>query len=147
MDAIRMHRPAMASTRGDLQESVALFGLRLLVGVFLVWGVSDNLLHAERMDEFAAFLQLHGIPWPPLSARVSVWAQCLCGLAFVSGVGFRIAGLVCAFNFIVAVVMVDAKLGVRGAFPASMLVMTGLYFAARGPGRFALPALRRRRAD
>ena len=48
------------------------------------------------------------------------------------------AGAVCAINFIVAICMVDAKLGLRGAFPAAMLVGFGLYIAARGPGRFSV---------
>ncbi|MFT3669645.1 MAG: DoxX family protein [Pseudoxanthomonas sp.] len=119
-------------------ETLALLGLRILVGSFLIWGVTDNILRPAHMDTFEAFLATHGFPWPALSARVSVWAQFLCGLSFLSGFGFRLAGAVCAFNFTVAVVMVDYKFGVRGAFPAALLAMTGLYFSARGPGRAVL---------
>ncbi|MBD9469648.1 DoxX family protein [Pseudoxanthomonas sp. PXM01] len=119
-------------------ETLALLCLRVLVGSFLVWGVTDNIIFPAKMDIFEAFLETHGFPWPGLSARVSVWAQFLCGLSFLSGVGFRLAGAVCALNFTVAVVMVDYKFGIRGAFPAALLAVTGLYFSARGPGRAAL---------
>ena len=123
-------------------EDHALLMLRIFVGAFLVWGVSDNILSEARMDEFSAFLRHHGFPYPDLLAPVSVWAQCLCGLGFISGLAIRWAGLLCAVNFIVAVVMVDGKTGIRSAFPATMLVLVGLYLATRGAGRFVVPTLR-----
>lgn len=120
--------------RPPLPEHLALLALRLLVGTFLVWGVLDNLLDRARMLEFARFLDVHGFPWPLFCAHLSAWAQLLCGLAFITGIGFRTGGLLCAVNFTVAIAMVDHRLGIRGAFPAAMLTLVGLYFAARGPG-------------
>jgi putative oxidoreductase len=113
----------------------------MVIGAFLVWGVSDNIFSTARMDEFSAFLKHHGFPYPDVLAPVSVWAQCLCGLGFISGFAIRWAGLLCAVNFVVAVAMVDSKAGIRGAFPATMLVIIGLYLATRGAGRFAVPSL------
>ncbi|SOD53023.1 Uncharacterized membrane protein YphA, DoxX/SURF4 family [Pseudoxanthomonas wuyuanensis] len=132
--------------RMEWWEDLALAALRVLVGGFLVWGVADNIASAERMSEFAAFLAYHRFPYPSLLAPLSVWVQCLCGLAFISGLGFRTAGIFCAANFIVAVAMVDAHAGIRAAFPASVLAMLGFYFSARGPGRYAL-GRRRRQED
>jgi putative oxidoreductase len=83
----------------------------------------------------------HEFPQPQLAAPLSVWAQFACGVLFVFGLFARWAGLVCAFNFIVALVMVDAEQGLRAAFPASMLVLVGLYIAARGAGAFSLDRL------
>lgn len=123
-------------------EDHALLMLRIGIGAFLVWGVSDNIFSAARMDEFSAFLQHHGFPYPDVLAPVSVWAQCLCGLGFISGLAIRWAGLLCAVNFIVAVVMVDGRAGIRSAFPATMLVLVGLYLASRGAGRFVVPSVR-----
>lgn len=124
-------------------EDHALLVLRVLTGTFLVWGVADNIFSAARMDEFSAFLQHHGFPYPDVLAPVSVWAQCLCGLCFITGFAIRWAGLLCAANFVVAVVMVDGKAGIRAAFPATMLVLVGLYLATRGAGRFAVPGMYR----
>ena len=70
-------------------------------------------------------------------ARLSVWAQFFVGLAFVTGVLTRGAGLVCAINFLIAIMMVDRFQGIRGAFPAACLVVIGIYLATRGAGRYA----------
>jgi putative oxidoreductase len=143
---IAMHTPRRATSLPSLSglgayEDHALLVLRIITGAFLVWGVTDNIFSAERMAEFSRFLQHHGFPYPDVLAPVSVWAQCLCGLGFISGLAIRWAGLLCAVNFIVAVVMVDGKAGIRPAFPATMLVLVGLYLATRGAGRFAIPSL------
>lgn len=133
----------MARLRGldpswNRYADAVLLATRLLVGTFLIWGVADNILSGDRMREFERFLAGHGFPAPGLMAPVSVYAQAAVGLAFILGIATRWAGLVCAFNFIVAVVMVDAKLGIRGAFPATALILFGLLFAALGAGRFSL---------
>jgi putative oxidoreductase len=100
-----------------------------------VW---DNIESPERMTEFAKFLQARGFAYPELMAPLSVWAQFACGAAFVVGLFTRWAGLICAFNFIVALVMVDAANGIRAAFPAAMLVLFGFYLATYGAGRLSL---------
>lgn len=117
---------------------LALLAARLVVGAFLIWGVWDNVLSAERMAEFAGFLRAHGFVMPQVMAPLSVYAQLAVGLCFVLGLATRWAGIVCAVNFIVALVMVDLALGVRGAFPATALVLFGMMFATIGAGRYAL---------
>lgn len=119
-------------------EDLALLALRVVVGAFLVWGVWDNVMSPSRMAEFATFLARHGFPEPALMAKVSVYAQLGVGVAFIAGLLTRWAGLLCAVNFIVAIVMVDRLEGVRGMFPSACLVLIGLYLAAHGAGRFAL---------
>ncbi len=116
----------------------ALLLARLVVGAFLIWGVADNILSSARMAEFAGFLAQHGFPAPKLMAPLSVYAQAAVGVAFILGLGARWAGLVCAFNFVVAVVMVDAQAGIRGAFPATALILFGLLFTAMGAGRYSV---------
>lgn len=113
----------------------------MVVGGFLVWGVWDNIVSPARMAEFSAFLAGHGFPWPAFMARLSAYAQFVTGLAFVAGAATRWAGLVCAVNFAVAVAMVDAKLGMRGAFPATALILFGLIFATLGAGRWSVDRL------
>ena len=118
----------------------ALLALRLMVGAFLIYGVWDNIVSAERMAEFVGFLAKFGFPAPELMAPLSVWAQFLCGVAFILGLLTRWAGLICAFNFVVAIAMVDHHGGIRGSFPAACLVFIGLYLATHGPGWFSLDA-------
>jgi putative oxidoreductase len=120
--------------------------LRVLVGSFLIYGVWDNITSTERMEEFVAFLAKFGFPAPAFMARLSVWAQFLVGLSFITGLLMRWAGVLCAINFAVAFMMVDRFAGFRGAFPALCLLAIGIYFALRGAGRFGVDAVLEQRA-
>ena len=120
---------------------LALLATRLVVGAFLIFGVWDNIASAERMAEFEKFLELKGFAMPVLMAPLSAYAQFLVGVAFIAGFATRWAGLICAFNFIVALVMVDAPLGIRPAFPAAALVLFGLIFATIGACRISIDAM------
>jgi len=123
----------------------ALLVLRMVVGSFLVWGVWDNIVSAERMQEFVAFLTKFRFPAPEFMAPLSVWVQFFVGLGFITGLLTRWAGIFCAINFIVAIAMVDRFGGIRSAFPSACLVAIGLYLATYGAGRLSLDALLARR--
>jgi putative oxidoreductase len=125
-----------AQPLGDL----ALLLLRLFVGLFLIWGVWDNISSGERMQEFTAFLTRHGFPSPGLMAPLSVYLQFAIGLGFVLGLFTRWAGIFCAVHFVIAIVMVDHLGGMRGIFPSGCLVGIGLYLATYGAGRFSIDA-------
>lgn len=118
----------------------ALLLLRLFVGLFLIWGVWDNITSTERMHEFAQFLGKHGFPSPAILAPVSVYAQLAIGVGFVLGLFTRWAGILCVINFVVAIAMVDRFGGMRGVFPSGCLVAIGLYLATHGAGRFSVDA-------
>src|SRR4030095_5388209 len=116
----------------------ALLVLRLFIGVFLIWGVWDNVTSGERMREFVEFLRAHEFAAPQLLAPVSVYLQLAIGLAFVFGVFTRWAGILCAVHFVIAIAMVDYQGGMRGIFPSGCLIVMGLYLATHGAGRFSL---------
>ncbi|MCW8878494.1 MAG: DoxX family protein [Kangiellaceae bacterium] len=116
----------------------SLLLVRLLVGAFLVWGVSDNLFNSSQMKEFESFLQNYGFFKPSLMALVSVWVQFAVGVSFVLGIFIRWAGLLCSVNFIIAIIMVDSDSGIRASFPSACLVVIGIYLATHGAGRFSL---------
>lgn len=117
---------------------LALLLLRVFVGLFLVWGVWDNVTDPDRMREFAEFLRKHQFPNPALLAPVSVYVQLAVGVAFVLGLFTRWAGIFCVLNFVVAIAMVDRFGGMRGVFPSACLVGIGLYLATYGAGRWSL---------
>jgi putative oxidoreductase len=95
-------------------------------------------LSAARMEEFEKFLAGFGFWMPELMAPLSVWAQFLCGFAFVLGLLTRWAGLVTAFNFAVAVWMVHWPQDFPGWWPALVLLFLGLLFGTVGPGRWSI---------
>jgi putative oxidoreductase len=138
---MRIREQLLLLTPLERLSDVALLAMRLPIGAFLIWGVWDNIVSAERMAEFVAFLTRFGFAAPEFMARLSVWAQFFVGVCFVLGLLTRWAGLVCALNFIVAIAMVDRFAGLRGAFSAACLVLIGLYLATRGAGRFGLDAV------
>lgn len=120
---------------------LAFLALRASIGAFLVWGVWDNITSAEHMETFVKFLRQFGFPAPEFLAPFDVWAQFAIGVAFILGLGTRWAGLLCAANFVVAIVMVDHLQGWRGSFGSMCLVAIGLVLATHGPGRYALDRL------
>lgn len=121
----------------------ALLLLRLFVGLFLIWGVMDNVSSSERMAEFVSFLGQHGFPAPRLLASLSVYMQLAIGVGFVLGVFTRWAGIFCAVHFAIAIAMVDGQGGMRAVFPSGCLVFIGLYLATYGAGRLSIDAAMR----
>ena len=120
---------------------LGLLLLRCVTGAFLVYQSHDNVFSAARMDEFVKFLTQFGFPIPELMAPLSVYAQFAAGIAFILGFLTRWAGLITAFNFIVAVYMVHWNDPVPGIWPAAILIFLGLYFGLRGSGRYGLDPL------
>ena len=135
-------------TRRDviLLTPLARFGdfglllLRLVTGAFLIYQSHDNILSSARMAEFEKFLTQFGFPAVELLAPLCVWAQFLCGIAFVIGFLTRWAGLITISVFIVAVYMVHWSQDFNGWWPALILVFLGLLFATEGPGRYSVDA-------
>ena len=119
---------------------LSLLLLRWVTGAFLVYQSHDNILSAARMREFEQFLAGFGFPVPTLMAPLCVYAQFLCGLAFLLGIATRLAGLVTAFVFVVAVYMVHWEQAFPGWWPALILVFLGLHFAAAGAGGYSIDA-------
>ena len=119
---------------GDL----GLLMLRWVTGAFLIYQSHDNILSADRMTEFERFLTQFNFIMPKLMATLCVYAQFLCGFAFILGLLTRWAGLVTIFVFIVAVWMVHWPQDFPGWWPALILVFLGILFATLGAGRYSL---------
>jgi putative oxidoreductase len=120
---------------------LGLAALRLLTGGFLIYGVWDNIVSAERMDEFIAFMGAFGFPSPEILAPLTVWVQFAIGIALVLGLFTRWAGIVLAVNFIVGVIGVHWEQTFREWWPAIVLVAIGLLYATAGAGRWSVDAI------
>ena len=119
-------------------SDLGLLLLRWVTGAFLIYQSHDNIVSAERMDEFERFLAQFSFIWPQVMAPLCVWAQFLCGLAFIAGLLTRWAGLITTFVFALAVWMVHWSQDFAGWWPALILVFLGFLFATHGAGRYAL---------
>lgn len=119
-------------------DDLSLLALRVCIGSFLVWGVSDNLFHPDDMAEFVTFLNANGFVMPVAMAWLSVIAQFVCGLLLIAGALTRWAGLILVLNFSVALIMVHLGDDFRGMFPVLVLIFANLHFATRGAGRYSI---------
>ena len=122
-------------------SDLTLFALRAVTGAFLMHETWDNVSSRARMGEFVQFLDQFGFPVPWLLAPLSVAVQFGCGALLILGLLTRVAGLLVAANFVVAVAMVHFAEPFRGWWPALVLVFLGLHFAAAGSGKFGLDNL------
>jgi putative oxidoreductase len=119
--------------------------LRLLIGIFIIHGVQDNMLSSERMAEFEKFLTARGVPAAAAAARLSVYAQFICGVSILLGAWIRLTSIVFIINFIVAIVIAHLGQSFPQMFPALMMIAAGLFFLFNGAGRLSIDALMERR--
>jgi putative oxidoreductase len=122
-------------------SDLTLFGLRALTGAFLMHQTWDNVSSQARMREFVEFLAQHDSALPWLLAPLSVAVQFVSGALLIAGFLTRLAGLLIAANFVVAVLMVHWGQDFAGWWPAIVLVILGMHFAAAGSGRFGIDRL------
>ena len=139
-----VHALSMDSA-GRRYEDVALLALRVVTGLFLLYQSHDNVLSADRMDEFEAFMGQFGFWRPDILASFAIFWQVAAGIGFVTGLFVRPLGLITAIQFIVAVWMVHWTQDFAGWWPALVLVFLGFYFFARGSGRYGLDTVLARR--
>ena len=88
------------------KKEYGAFFLRVIIGWRLVDGTQDNVFSWARMLEFRDFLEQFHVPYPLLSAQVSVYAQFICGILYVIGLWIRPAAMIMIINFIVALFIV-----------------------------------------
>jgi putative oxidoreductase len=126
-------------------EDEALFALRLATGLFLLYQSHDNVLSSARMDEFEAFMAQFGFWRPEILAPFAIFWQVAAGIGFIFGLFVRPLSLITAIQFAVAVWMVHWNQEFVGWWPAAILAFLGLYFFARGSGRYGLDTVIARR--
>ncbi|HLM56080.1 MAG TPA: DoxX family protein [Pyrinomonadaceae bacterium] len=122
--------------------------IRLAVGFRLVYGTQDNVFSYARMEEFAAFLSAHGVPFPLFSAFLSAYAQFVCGLLFILGLATRHAAAVMIINFVAALVIAHVGDKYLNMFPALMMLAAACFLLLHGAGKLSVDgALGRRESD
>jgi putative oxidoreductase len=112
--------------------------IRIMVAFHLIYGVQDNVFSWERMLEFRNFLEANSFPFPLFCAVLSVYAQLICGLAFIAGLFTRPAALIMVINFVVAILMIHIGTPYPPAFPAIAMLCCSLFLLFNGPGKWSI---------
>ena len=122
----------------DKYKEYGVIFIRLTVGFHLIYGTQDNLFSYARMEEFAAFLGAHSVPFPLFAAFLSVYAQFICGILFIVGAFTRYAALVMIINFIAALVIAHTSDAYPNKFPALMMLAAACFLFVHGPGELSV---------
>jgi putative oxidoreductase len=125
----------------DFLEKYKEYGpipLRILIGAELIRGTQDNVFSHERMVEFMKFLEQSGFPFPAFGAYLSAYAQFLCGILFILGLGTRAAGAVMVINFLFALGIAHVGAPYQANYPAFIMLAAALFFFVHGAGKPSL---------
>ncbi|GHA54010.1 DoxX family protein [Pontibacter akesuensis] len=114
--------------------------LRLAIGVFIIYGVQDNVFSWERMLEFRDFLAARGVPYPLVAAHVSVYVQFICGILLLLGAAVRWVGLLLILNFTAAILIAHLGQSFPQYYPAAQLIAVGFFFMFHGAGPVSVDA-------
>ncbi len=121
--------------------------VRLIVGFHLIYGTQDNVFSYARMEEFAEFLSVRGVPFPLVSAFLSAYAQFICGILFIIGFATRYAAVVMIINFIAALIIAHIGDIYPNMFPALMMLAAACFFLVHGAGKLSFDSRERREDD
>ena len=122
------------------RQQYGVIFLRLLIGVFIIHGVADNIFSRAHMLEFEKFLAARGVPAPLIAAHLSAYAQFICGCSILLGAFIRPLSLVFIINFIAAIMIAHLGQSFRQMFPALMMIAAGLFFLFHGAGPLSIDA-------
>jgi putative oxidoreductase len=112
--------------------------LRILIGIRLIEGTQDNIFSWARMLEFRDFLQHHGVASPLLAAHVSVYAQFICGILYITGAFIRPAALVMIVNFVAALLIAHIGTTFEQSFQALTMLFSSVFFLFYGAGKLSV---------
>lgn len=86
--------------------AIGLLILRIFIGARILYGVIDNVINWDKMNEFAQFLSQYKFPYPIVSAITSVAIQLFCGFLILIGWQTKWSSLLLSLNFLIAIIMV-----------------------------------------
>ncbi len=122
------------------REDYGVVFLRVLIGVFIIYGVADNIFSWAHMVQFEKYLAARGVPFPLFSAHLSAYAQLICGLSILFGAFVRLTSIVFIINFVAAIAIAHLGHSFQQMFPALMMIAAGLFFLFHGAGPLSVDA-------
>jgi putative oxidoreductase len=89
------------------------------------------------MLEFRDFLEQHHVVYPLVAASISVYAQFLCGILYMTGLFIRPAAIIMIINFTVALLVVHVGTTLQQSFDALTMFFGSIFFLFYGPGKIS----------
>jgi len=136
--------------RFSLLENYKEYGvifIRLIIGFHLIYGTQDNVFSYARMEEFADFLSVRGVPFPLFAAFLSAYAQFVCGILFIVGAATRYAAVIMIINFIAALIIAHVGDTYANMFPALMMLAAACFFLLHGAGKLSVDSMLEKRKE
>ena len=112
--------------------------IRLIVGFHLIYGTQDNVFSFARMEEFAAFLSIRGVPFPLFAAFLSAYAQFISGALIMVGAATRYAAGLMIINFIAALLIAHIGDAYPNMFSALMMLAAACFLLLHGAGKLSV---------
>jgi putative oxidoreductase len=131
-------RSLLLLDRLDGARAWAALPIRLFLGGFLIYMSHDNVFSAARMEEFVQFLAGNGFPLPEVAARLSVWAQFVCGGLIIIGLATRWAAALMVVNFVIAIAGVHLSLPLRTWLEPCAMLAAALMLLLHGAGPLSI---------
>jgi putative oxidoreductase len=127
----------------EKRKDYGVIFLRVVIGWRLIDGTQDNIFSWVRMLEFRDFLQHQGVAFPLVAAVVSVYAQFISGIFYVTGTFIRAVALVMIINFLAALYIAHIGASFQDSFDAIMMLSGSLFFLFYGAGKWSVDQLRK----
>ncbi|WP_313191861.1 DoxX family protein [Sphingobacterium sp.] len=120
--------------------SIGLLLLRIFIGLRLMYGVLDNLISWDHMQEFAGFLGKFKFPYPIVSAIISVAVQMIAGFLILIGWQTKFSAAIIFINFLIAIFMVHIPNGdsIELMTPALALLFVSASLFFTGAGKYSV---------
>jgi putative oxidoreductase len=115
----------------------AVLLLRLVIAWRLLAGTWPYVSNDKPIQEIITFFQSLSLPYPVVSAYVSLYAQFICGILLLLGGYTRGAALILVVNFSVALLVAHLHDPIESSFQAWALWVTAIYFFFHGAGFFS----------
>ena len=116
--------------------AIGLLILRIFIGARILYGVIDNVINWDKMNEFAQFLSQYKFPFPIVSAITSVAIQLFCGFLILIGWQTKWSSLLLILNFLIAIIMVhfpnNDSIEVMTPALAMLFISAALMFTGAG---------------
>jgi putative oxidoreductase len=131
----------MISTFVDKGKPYAALILRLVIAWRLLAGTWPYIVSSKPVQEVIGYFQSLHLPFPSVSAYLSLYAQFICGIFLAFGWLTRPATTILFINFSVALLVAHLHDPIESSFQAWALWATAIYFFFHGAGHLSIDKL------